>query len=289
MKTPVASVRVLFDESHSEAWTIRPEIAGAIQPAHPGDSSLARAAEALAEREFEVEAHTSGALTADVLAGASVLVIAHPSDPKWEATVDGGSPLLDPTEIEAIDAFVRAGGGLVVLGETEQDKYGSNLNELARPVRRPDRVRHRPGLRAPPRRRPLLGARLARRQPRRRAAARLRPARRRRGRLLLPRRRAQQPKRRPGDRPHPADRLAAQRSRWRWSCAHGEGRVVVTADSDLFGDDCIADLDHEALWLNLIYWAAQPALRRRRRRPAPPQSPTTPPGSASRPRSRSFA
>ena len=25
---------------------------------------------------------------------------------------------------------------------------------------------------------------------------------------------------------------------------HGAGRVVVTADSDLFGDDCIADLDH---------------------------------------------
>ncbi len=41
--------------------------------------------------------------------------------------------------------------------------------------------------------------------------------------------------------------------------SHGAGRVVVTADSDLFGDDCIADLDHEALWLNLVYWAAQPS------------------------------
>ena len=40
--------------------------------------------------------------------------------------------------------------------------------------------------------------------------------------------------------------------------AHGQGRVVVLADSDLFGDDCIDELDHRALWLNLCYWAAPP-------------------------------
>ena len=92
MNRPPAIARVLFDESHSEAWTIRPEVAAAIQPAHPADSSLALAAEALAGREFAVEAHTAGPLTAEVLASVSVLVIAHPSDPKWEATVNGGSP-----------------------------------------------------------------------------------------------------------------------------------------------------------------------------------------------------
>jgi hypothetical protein len=40
--------------------------------------------------------------------------------------------------------------------------------------------------------------------------------------------------------------------------------VVVLADSDLFGDDCIDALDHRALWLNLCYWAAgsrQPIIR----------------------------
>ena len=37
----------------------------------------------------------------------------------------------------------------------------------------------------------------------------------------------------------------------------GEGHVVVLADSDLFGDDCIGELDHRALWLNLVYWAAR--------------------------------
>jgi len=40
--------------------------------------------------------------------------------------------------------------------------------------------------------------------------------------------------------------------------AHGKGRVVVLGDSDLFGDDCIGELDHRALWLNLVYWVAQP-------------------------------
>ena len=34
------------------------------------------------------------------------------------------------------------------------------------------------------------------------------------------------------------------------------GRVVVTSDSDLFGDDSITDLDHRQLWLNLVTWAA---------------------------------
>ena len=51
--------RVIFDEAHSEAWTIRPELARQMQPAHPGDSSYARAAAALADRDFVVEANAS--------------------------------------------------------------------------------------------------------------------------------------------------------------------------------------------------------------------------------------
>jgi hypothetical protein len=36
----------------------------------------------------------------------------------------------------------------------------------------------------------------------------------------------------------------------------GRGRVVVLADSDLFGDDSIDELDHRALWANCVTWAA---------------------------------
>jgi hypothetical protein len=44
-----------------------------------------------------------------------VLVLAHPSDPHWERMVPGGSPLLSGGELGAIEAFVRDGGGLIVL------------------------------------------------------------------------------------------------------------------------------------------------------------------------------
>ena len=42
----------------------------------------------------------------------------------------------------------------------------------------------------------------------------------------------------------------------------GAGRVVVVADSDLFGDDCLERHDHEDLWCNLVQWAAGGAFAR---------------------------
>jgi hypothetical protein len=257
MTAAPTSVRVLFDESHSEAWTIRPDVAAAIQPVHPGDSSLARAAEALAEREFEIAAHTAGPLTEAVLAETAVLVIAHPSDPKWEATVAGGSPVLEPAEIEAIEAFVRTGGGLIVLGETEQDKYGSNLNELlarfdvqVESATVQDYEHHHrdapswvlaslgdfAGETAPGGADPLAGVE---------AACFYRAG------YLSTRNGARVIARAHPTASQPNAPLAAV-------VPHGDGRVVVLSDSDLFGDDCIADLDHRALWINLVYWAAQP-------------------------------
>ena len=86
--------RILFDESHSEAWTIRREHAEEMQPAHPEDSSYALAAETLASRDFEVLPNADRPLTRETLAGADVLVIAHPSDPKWEATINARTPRL---------------------------------------------------------------------------------------------------------------------------------------------------------------------------------------------------
>src|SRR5579875_2102225 len=102
-------MRLLFDEAHSEAWTIRAELAAAMQPAHPADSSYAAAAAALGRRDFVVSAHTAGPLDAARLAETDVLVIAHPSEPAWERTTGAGCPQLSAEELEAIEHFVADG------------------------------------------------------------------------------------------------------------------------------------------------------------------------------------
>jgi hypothetical protein len=248
---------VLFDEFHSEAWSVRRDAAQRMQPAHPEDSSYALAAEALSAHDFTVTPNVDRPLT-DVLDDADVLVIAHPSDPKWEATTNGDSPRLSHEELDAIAGFVRRGGGLIVLGETEQDKYGNNLNDLlarfgieleSRTVQdyehhhkqAPSWVlaeleHHRNG-------EPDVDllARVHRACFYRAGTIALADG----GRVIARTSEAASPPNAP---------LAAITS-------HGEGHVVVLADSDLFGDDCIGDLDHEALWLNLVYWAAQPSFR----------------------------
>ncbi|HMK93531.1 MAG TPA: DUF6421 family protein [Thermoleophilia bacterium] len=245
--------RVLFDERHSEAWTVRPELAAVMQPEHPAASSYAAAARALDDRDFEVAVNADGPLDAAALAAADVLVIAHPSERRWERTVDGGSPVFTPDEIEAVAAFVAAGGGLVMLGETEEDKYGSNLNDLLGPFglrldnatvadyTRRDTPMWVMGAPATTTAEPSLlhlvdevcfyrAGTITADDP---------------GAVVLE----------TSDQAHPpaAALLAAVR--------HGDGRVVAAADSDLFSDDFLDDLDHLQLWLNLFYWVAAPAFR----------------------------
>ena len=53
--------------------------------------------------------------------------------PKFERTVGEDSPRFLPAEIGAIQSFVAGGGGLIVLGEEEEAKYGGNLDELLAP------------------------------------------------------------------------------------------------------------------------------------------------------------
>lgn len=255
--------RVLFDEGHSEAWTIDATRAAEMQPSHPEDSSLARAATLLAGRDFEVAA-TSEAPLPEQLARASVLVIAHPSDPKWEATTGRGEPRFSEAEIDAIEAFVSAGGGLVVLGETEQDKYGSNLNELLERfdirienATVQDYERHRGD--APS----WVLADLVR-GPRAGSDPLVRVGEAcfyRAGTLALADGAMPIAVTSPTAAPAGAPLAAV--------AEHGSGRVVALADSDLFGDDCIGALDHEALWVNLMYWASEPSFAAV---PEPPRS-----------------
>jgi hypothetical protein len=242
--------RVLFDEAHSEAWTIRPEVAAAIQPSHPGDSSFARAAEALRERDFVVGSHVDGALDGGALRDADVLVIAHPSEPAWERTVPGGEPRFSAAEMDAIEAFVAAGGGLVVLAEEEQAKYGNNVAELAERFgigientvvsdyehhhKAPSWVLAELGGGGAPDLLTRVDAACFYR------ATTLAVEEGAAGRVLA---------RAASTASHPGAPLAV-------TTEHGAGRVVVLGDSDLFGDDCLDELDHRALWVNLLYWVA---------------------------------
>ena len=251
-------IRVLFDEAHQEAWTIRPEVAGRMQPTHPGDVSYARAADLLRARRVAVDAHADGPLDATALHGADVVVLAHPSEPKWEATTGAGSPELTDAELDALASYVAAGGGLVVLGESEQDKYGNNLNALL--ARFGLQIEHATvqdyerNLNSTP---SWVRADLA-----------------------------------TGERGAGGDLLAGVAGACFYRAGtlaiadaadavtilartapsastpgaplavavrHGAGRVVAFADSDLFGDDCVGDLGHEALWTNVMAWVAQHA------------------------------
>lgn len=244
-----ASARIVFDEAHAEAWTVRSEIARAIQPSHPEDSSYGRAAALLREHDLDVAAHADGALDADALAHADVLVIAHPSDPAWEQVVPGGSPRFTAHELDAIEAFVNGGGGLIVLGEQEQAKYGNNVNELLdrfeieidnRTVSDYEHHKASPHWILAELQRPVGGVDLL---------ARVEQACFYRATTLSLRNGARVLARTSPTASAPHAPLLAVTE-------HGTGRVVVLGDSDLFGDDCIGDLDHADLWLNLVHWAA---------------------------------
>src|SRR4051794_41879222 len=115
---PIATV--LVDEAHAQAWTIRPDVARAIQPAHPEDSSYAAAADALRRRGFAVGAHEAGPLTDAILEGADVLVLPHGSDPRWERVVPGGPPPRPRPRPRAAERVVARGRRPVGLGECEQ-------------------------------------------------------------------------------------------------------------------------------------------------------------------------
>ena len=263
--------RVLFDEAHSEAWTIRPEMAAAMQPAHPADSSYALAAAALAEREFEVTANADAPLTPAGLKACDVLVIAHPSDPRWERTTGTGSPRLSAEEIEAIDAFVRGGGGLIVLGETEQEKYGNNLNDLLSRFGlhlENDTVQdYEHNLGAPSWILGELGE--GGRGADGDLLARVKAACLYRSTTISASNGARVLARSSDTSSTPGAALIV-------TTEHGDGHVVVLADSDLFGDDCIDELDHRALWLNLVYWTARPPAAPRTGAQAHPAAATAP-------------
>jgi hypothetical protein len=241
------TVRVLFDEWHSESWSSSLERAREIQPEDPAGASYQRAAQLLAERDFIVARNTAGPLVPEVLAEADVLILPHPCDPRWEHTTSQNSPAFSPHELEAIQSWIRSGGSLFVITEYEHAKYGDNLNELLQAAGmriengkvfdRTQCVHDNPEwfIAEPSRETPLGFA---------------------------------------------ATRACFFRAGWCvvegaaeivWHAsaqahpAHagviavaslGSGRIAVVTDSVLFGDERIGEYDHAALWLNLVYWLA---------------------------------
>lgn len=247
-------VRVLFDETHSESWSSSRATAQLMQPDNPGNSSYAEAAEALEQRDFVVQRHCDGCLDQSVLEKIDLLVVVHPCDPKWERTT-GGSAVFASTEIEAILAFVTDGGGLIVVGEYEHDKYGNNLNDLLAPIGiRIDNTTvsdakhclHDTSTWITPDLTAGTGHPLEHAV---RSACFYRS-----GSCTVWGDGSEVIKATTTARPSAATLLAA--------AAHGRGRVVVVADSDLFGDDHIDHFDHRQLWLNIAYWSSAEAFGR---------------------------
>jgi len=249
-------VRVLFDEGHRQAWSIRPEVAAAMSPVNPADSSYAVAADTLRRLGCDVRAHTEGPITAADLADVDVLVLPHCSTDEWESTVGVGEPVYADTEIAAIDRFVRAGGGLVVLAETEQDKYGNNLAEIARvfgvgivnatvqdPVHRYNDVSTWPLAQVSSARGSDVFAGIE-------SACFYRA-----GHLEAP------------DGSYVFARTYDTAAPAQVPLVVGVdadgGRVLVVADSDFVGDDSIDDLEHRRLWQQLVLWVAAGAAGQR--------------------------
>lgn len=242
-------VRVLFDEFHSESWSISDERAREMEPDRAGNSSYHLAARALVARDFTVSRNIAQPLLAEALVDTDVLVLPHPCDARWERTTSHGSPALSQQEIEAIQSFVRAGGGLLVISEYEHDKYGDNLNELLAPAG----LRIENGtvfdrtacvhenaewlLAEPSPDSPLVhGVGLACFYRAGWCTAE--------GEASIAWRSSAKA--------HPADAgLIA-------SAPLGAGRVVLVTDSVLFGDERLKEFQHEQLWLNILYWLAVP-------------------------------
>ncbi|MBK9739588.1 MAG: hypothetical protein IPO93_08735 [Actinobacteria bacterium] len=249
---PIA--RVLVDESHRQAWSTRSDVASRMNPVNPADASYERAAAVLASSGLDVVVHAEGTVDDRALADTDVLVIPHAADDEWERTTGTGYPRLTLPEIKAIKRFVAGGGGVVILAETEQAKYGNNFAELAgifgieiesTTVQDPAHAYKDvptwvladliPGARHD------LTARVG--QACFYRAGTLRSV---------------------ADDDGTVIETVAQTSNEADPARAGllmtstgtAGRVVVVSDSDLFGDDSITALGHEQLWLNIVTWAA---------------------------------
>ena len=240
--------RVLFDESHNSAWTIRPEVAQTINPQNPADSSYVAATQLGSSAGFDFTANPSTPLTQKMLAEYDIVVLPHGAEDSWDKTVKSGSPKFSTEEIDALVDFVETGGGLLILGETEFQKYGNNHHELAQRfgvkflnATIQDSVNNHNDVATWIK--PVMAT-----NSNVNLFARVKE-------FILYRAGALEAS--------SEDATVIARSHMdadpansgvMATVAHGAGRVVVLMDSDLFGDDSIQDADNAKLLINILSW-----------------------------------
>jgi hypothetical protein len=248
--------RVIFDEAHRPAWSTRPETAAQINAANPADSSYAIAADTLTSSGFEVSVSLEPGGQFETKP--DVLVLLHGSEDEWESTTKSGSPKYSEAEIESIVEFVENGGGLIIFGETEQLKYGNSANAIAnrfglnlQNVTVQDSVNNLRNVAS------WVLADLAEQTEHDLICGVTQACFYRAGAIDVAASVADEArviaKTSASASPANAALLVAK--------THGRGRVIVAADSDLFGDDSILELDHLTLWRNIVGWAAAGATK----------------------------
>jgi hypothetical protein len=241
--------RILIDQAHQQAWAVKAEVAAQLNPANPADASYAKMAEAASAHDFEIALHEAGLFDSTTLENADVLVIPHASSPEWEQTIQSGSAKFTDAELAAIEAFVADGGSLLLLAETEQPKYGNNFADLAQrfgisienaTVQDPENCFNDVPTWVIPKFPTLTESDFAYKVD----SVVLYRA----GALSTDADASAEVFLRSSDHALPADAALGV------AVKHGKGRVVVLADSDLFGDDSIEDAGNLQLWLNIVGW-----------------------------------
>ena len=241
--------RILIDQSHRQAWAVDGELAAKMNPANPADASYAMMAELAREAGYEVAVNDRAVFDAAALAAADILVIPHASTDEWEKTLGHGSPVLSESEISAIEAWVTAGGALLLIGETEQAKYGNNFAELAQrfgvAIVNATVQDHQNNFNDVP---TWITATLPKLHRSDFAFRVNEVCLYRAGVLDVASDTQHQVFLRSGETAMPANAPLGV------AVNHGAGRVIVVADSDWLGDDSIQDADNKQLWLNVAGW-----------------------------------
>lgn len=134
MKSPM---KVIYDESHNQTWTIDPSLAVSLSlrtNEAPRYYSYAHVAE-LIRSHFRGDCArlSQGPFTDETLAGVDILILNHFCRSSHKHMGVGGEGILSAEEIAAVARAVEKGMGLLVLGDFEIDTWGSNVNDVLAP------------------------------------------------------------------------------------------------------------------------------------------------------------